>query len=136
MTDLVQTRGDAVEEVPSRSHALVVRDAIPAEPPDLLDDVLFLRAALARSTLDACAAEREVERLTLRVRELETWIDKRALFDEVEHLQIGRLLAAAECRRIERLSRPLVSLRTVLLVVYGAVLASLAVLILVGGVYG
>jgi hypothetical protein len=102
---------------------------------DLLAIVQLLSASLAQATRRAKAAEHEVERLTARLGELESWIDERAAFDEVEHLQIGRLLAAAEARRIERLARPLVSIRTVLLLVYSAALVSLAVLILFDRVF-
>jgi hypothetical protein len=97
---------------------------------DLLSVVQLLTASLAQATRRAKAAEHEVERLTARLGELETWIDERSAFDEVETLQIGRLLAAAEARRIERLARPLVSIRTVLLLIYSAALVCLAALIL------
>jgi hypothetical protein len=97
---------------------------------DLLSVVQLLTASLAQATRRAKAAEHEVERLTARLGELETWIDERSAFDEVETLQIGRLLAAAEARRIERLARPLVSIRTLLLLVYSAALVCLAALIL------
>jgi hypothetical protein len=97
---------------------------------DLLSVVQLLTASLAQATRRAKAAEHEVERLTARLGELETWIDERSAFDEVENLQIGRLLAAAEARRIERLARPLVSIRTLLLLVYSAALVCLAALIL------
>jgi hypothetical protein len=103
-------------------------EVVPAEPPAVVQRALlvclWLTARRARS------AELEVEQLATRVRELETWVDERARFDDVEHLQIGRLLAAAEARRIERLAQPLVSIRTLLLLLYCAALALLAVLLL------
>jgi predicted RNase H-like nuclease (RuvC/YqgF family) len=101
---------------------------------DVLDDVLLLRAAVARWMHEAAQAERQVERLTERIGELERQLEARRS-DEVEEIQQGRLLAAAEARRIERSSRPLVSGWTTLLVVYSAALALLALLVGLGVLY-
>jgi hypothetical protein len=92
--------------------------------------VRMLLVALAESNARAHAAELEVEQLRARIAELETWLDERAQFDDVEHVQIGRVLAAAEARRIERLAQPLVSIRTLLLLLYSAALVLLALLVL------
>jgi hypothetical protein len=140
MTNVVQ-----LEDVVAAEQLGVVQDAQQLtvvvdhpsrpQPVDLLTVVQLLSASLAHAIRRARTSEDEVERLTARIGELESWIDERATFDEVEHLQIGRLLAAAEARRIERLARPLASIRTVLLLVYSAALASLAVLILFDRVF-
>jgi hypothetical protein len=87
------------------------------------------RTALAQAERRAAAAEAEVERLADRARELERRIGERAAFEGTEHIQIGRMLAAAEARRIEQQARPLVSIKTFLLVAYSAALAALATLI-------
>jgi hypothetical protein len=100
-----------------------------AEAPELLGLTQLLLAALAQMKRRAAAAEAEVERLIDRERELESRINERAAFDGTEHLQIGRMLAAAEARRIEQQARPLVSIKTVLLIASSAALATLATLI-------
>jgi ferric-dicitrate binding protein FerR (iron transport regulator) len=102
---------------------------------DMLDDVLLLRAALVRWMHQATEAEREVERLSECVRDLEAQLAHRRS-EEIEELQRGRLLAAAEARRIERRSQPPLSRRTLLLVAYAALLAAIAALVALGAVYG
>ena len=102
---------------------------------DPAEDVLIEPAALARSAPDVSAAESTTERLALRVHELETHIKARR-FQEVERMQLGRMLAAAESRRIERLRRPLLSGWTTLLLLYAAVLGLLAVVLWLRLLYG
>ena len=51
-------------------------------------------------------------------------------------MQLGRMLAAAESRRIERLRRPLLSGWTTLLLLYAAVLGLLAVVLWLRWLYG
>jgi hypothetical protein len=106
-----------------------------SEAPELLGLTQLLLAALAQTRRRAAAAEAEVERLADRARELESRIDESAGFDGIEHIQLRRMLAAAEARRIERQGRPLVSIKTVLLVVYSAALATLATLIVLGRLF-
>ena len=134
MTNVAEVRDVlAVDEIGLQERqqlAVVVDHPSRTRLLDLLAIVQLLSAALGQASRRANAAEHEVERLTARLGELESWVDEREAFDEVEHLQIGRLLAAAEARRIERLARPLVSIRTVLLLAYSAALVCLAVLIL------
>jgi len=77
------------------------------------------------------AADAEVERLSTRVRELESWIAGSARFDEVEHVQLGRLLALASAEREEG-RRPLLSLRAALLFLYAAGALAFAILLVVG----
>jgi hypothetical protein len=115
---------------------LVMRGDPPEVELDVLDDVLFLRAALARSALGISAADREIEQLTQRVHELESLLEEYRRFQEVEHLQLGRMLTAASARRLEGLSRPVVSSWTGLLLMYSAVLGSLAALLWLGVLYG
>ena len=102
---------------------------------DPAEDVLTEPAALARPAPDVSAAEGTTERLALRVHELETHIKARR-FQEVERMQLGRMLAAAESRRIERLRRPLLSGWTTLLLLYAAVLGLLAVVLWLRLLYG
>ena len=100
----------------------------PEGSPDVLDDLLIRRAALTRSATGVSAAKGKIERLAPPVHELETNIEARR-FEDVERMQLGRMLAAAESRRIERLRRPLLSGWTTLLLLYAAVLALLAVVL-------
>jgi hypothetical protein len=94
------------------------------------------RAAFHLSTLAVVAerraeeAETELARLQARARELETWLDGSARFDEVEHVQLGRLLALASAEREHRRLPLLVSIRAALLVLYGVAALTFAVLIL------
>lgn len=103
---------------------------------DPAEDVLTEPAALARPAPGGIsAAEGTTERLALRVHELETHIKARR-FQEIERMQLGRMLAAAESRRIERLRRPLLSGWTTLLLLYAAVLGLLAVVLWLRWLYG
>jgi hypothetical protein len=135
MTNAIQAHDVAVPEPRDPGGQLVpLREArvalVPSRSREELTLAALLLEALEQTAFRAQTAELDVERLDARVRELETWIHAEAKFDEVEHVQIGRLLAAAEARRIERLGQPLVSIRTALLLLYAAVLTALAALIL------
>jgi len=79
----------------------------------------------------ATAAEAHSEQLAIRLRELESWVAGNARFDEVEHVQLGRLLAHASAEREEG-RRPLLSLRAALLFLYAIAALAFAVLLVVG----
>jgi hypothetical protein len=91
--------------------------------------LLAALAVAAQRRVDALEAE--ADRLSTRVRELESWISGSARFDEVEHVQLGRLLALESAEREER-RRPLVSLRAALLFMYAAAALGFAVLLVTG----
>jgi DNA-binding transcriptional MerR regulator len=114
-----------------------------------LDEVLRLRAAGAdgRSTSDpghvvpldapsaeaearAAAAEAEAEELRRRVRELESWISESTRFEEVEQVQLGRLLAAASAEREARRLPLIASAHTMLLALYVLVVGAFIVFLL------
>jgi hypothetical protein len=136
-----------VERVQRRSRMLVDLDdvflaqAIAAEseslPPRSVE-VRWLGLTLKLSSLLVAAQSRALEAETAlrrereRVREMETWLDDRARFDEVEHLQLGRMLALASIRRERRRLPLVVRARTISLVVYVAATLVFAFLLLTG----
>ena len=91
-------------------------------------------AAEAKAEARAAAAEAEVEELRRRVRELESWIAESTRFEDVEQVQLGRLLAAASAEREERRLPLVASARTLLLALYVLVVAVFVVLLLVAHV--
>ena len=115
-----------------------------------LDEVLRLRAtgtangrgnvvpleapkpeAVAEAEARAAAAEAEVEELRRRVRELESWISESTRFEDVEQVQLGRLLALESAEREARRLPLVASARTLLLALYVLVVAVFVVLLLV-----
>jgi hypothetical protein len=79
----------------------------------------------------AAAAEAEAEELRRRVRELESWIAESTRFEDVEQLQLGRLLALASAEREARRFPLIASARTLLLALYVLVVIAFIVLLLV-----
>ena len=63
-------------------------------------------AALERRRADA--AEAELVALRAHTSELESWIDERARYEDVEQLQLGRVLARASNEREAR-ARPFIA---------------------------
>jgi hypothetical protein len=136
-----------VERVQRRSRMLVDLDevllaqAIATEsesvPPRSVQErwlglTLKLSSLLVAAQSRALEAETALRRERERVLEMETWLGDRARFDEVEHLQLGRLLALASTRR-ERRRLPFVArARTISLVVYVAATLVFAFLLLTG----
>jgi hypothetical protein len=118
-----------------------------------LDEVLRLRAAaapgraandrgnvvpletpkpegVAEAEARAAAAEAEAEELRRRVRELESWITEATRFEDVEQVQLGRLLALASAEREARRLPLIASTRTLLLALYVLVVVAFIVLLL------
>jgi hypothetical protein len=91
---------------------------------------LRLSALLVATEARTAAGEAEVERLRRRVQELESWLQQSARYDEVEHVQLGRLLALDSAEREERRLPLLASTRAVMLFVYAAAALALAILML------
>jgi DNA-binding transcriptional MerR regulator len=79
----------------------------------------------------AAAAEAEVERLRRRLGELETWLAASSRFEEIEQVQLGRLLAVASAEREARRLPLIASSRTLLLALYVVVVAAFIVLLFV-----
>jgi hypothetical protein len=136
-----------VERVQRRSRMLVDLDevllarAIAAESetvtPESTEErwlglTLKLSSLLVSAQSRALEAETALQRERRRVREMETWLGDKARFDEVEHLQLGRLLALASSRR-EGKRIPLVSsARALSLLVYVVATFVFAFLLLSG----
>ena len=76
------------------------------------------------------AAEAEAEELRRRVRELESWIAESTRFEEVEQVQLGRLLALASAEREARRVPLIASARTLLIALYVLVVVAFIVLLL------
>jgi DNA-binding transcriptional MerR regulator len=113
-----------------------------------LDEVLMVRAAgandhanvvplaapkpeaLADAEARAAAAEAEAEELRRRVLELESWIAEAARFEELEQVQLGRLLAHASAEREARRLPLIASTRTLLIALYVLVVVAFVVLLL------
>jgi DNA-binding transcriptional MerR regulator len=87
-------------------------------------------AAAAEAEARAAAAEAEAEELRRRVRELESWIADSARFEDMEQVQLGRLLALASAEREARRLPLIASARTLLLALYVLVVVAFVVLLL------
>jgi uncharacterized membrane protein YdbT with pleckstrin-like domain len=89
------------------------------------------RAAEAAEAEGRAAAEAEAEELRRRVRELESWISESTRFEDIEQVQLGRLLALASAEREARRVPLIASARTLLLALYVLVVVAFIVLLLV-----
>ena len=78
----------------------------------------------------AAAAEAEAEQLRRRIGELESWVTEAARFEEVEQVQLGRLLASASAEREARRLPLIASARTLLLALYVLVVVAFIVFLL------
>jgi uncharacterized membrane protein YdbT with pleckstrin-like domain len=110
-------------------------DVVPLEAPK--DGAAELRERLERATEAAAeaegraaAAEAEAEELRRRVRELESWIGESTRFEEVEQVQLGRLLALASAERQARRLPLIASARTLLIALYVLVVVAFIVFLL------
>lgn len=147
MSTARRSRGDGRRRKaaqPALDEALSARAATRAEHAERSDgapehpDVTLLLAArlvelvaqLNETKQRAEVAEAEAAKLMQRVRELETWLEDRASFDEIEHVQLGRLFALELAKREQRRMPLLASSHAALLVVYAAALTCFAWLLL------
>jgi DNA-binding transcriptional MerR regulator len=89
------------------------------------------KPAAAAEAEARAAAEAEADELRRRVRELESWISESARFEEVEQVQLGRLLALESAERGARRVPLIASARTLLLALYVLVVVAFIVLLLV-----
>jgi hypothetical protein len=86
--------------------------------------------AAAAAEERAAAAEAEAEQLRRRIAELETWVTESARFEELEQVQLGRLLAHASAEREARRLPLIASAPTLLLGLYVLVVVAFVVLLL------
>ena len=87
--------------------------------------------AAAEAEGKAAAAEAEAEELRRRIQELESWISESTRFEEIEQVQLGRLLALASAEREARRLPLIASARTLVLALYVLVVVAFIVLLLV-----
>jgi hypothetical protein len=110
---LVARASDVIlRRVKDLGHAPAERDL------SVVADLCAMRDLIAAAERRLAVRDAEVVRLRERVRELETWLEESAQFDQIEHVQLGRVLALASAEREERKGSWLVSLRLVAAVVY------------------
>jgi len=93
---------------------------------------LQLSSLLVSAQVRALAAETALQHERQRVQDMETWLGDKARFDEVEHLQLGRLLALASSERESRRLPLLHSARALSLLLYGVAALVFLVLLLTG----
>jgi hypothetical protein len=110
-------------------------DVVPLEAPkttaaELRERLERATEAAAEADVRAAAAEAEAEQLRRRIGELESWVTEAARFEEVEQVQLGRLLAVASAEREARRLPLIASARTVLLALYVLVVAAFIVFLL------
>ena len=109
---------------------VVPLDASKATTAELRERLERATETAAEAEERAAAAEADAEELRLRVRELESWIAESTRFEEVEQVQLGRLLALASAEREARRLPLIASARTLLLALYVLVVVAFIVLLL------
>jgi seryl-tRNA synthetase len=129
-SDLDEVLSERAAQAASPSNVVPLESArrTVAELGELLE-----RAAEAASQAEerAAAAETEAEELRRRVRELESWLAEAARSEQIEQVQLGRLLALASAEREERRLPPL-SAWALLLALYLFAVVGFVALVLTG----
>ena len=115
---------------PSERDNVVSLEAPKAAAAELRERLERATEAAAEAEERAAAAEAEAEELRRRVLELESWIAESTRFEEVEQVQLGRLLALASAEREARRLPLIASARTLLLALYVLVVIGFVVLLL------
>jgi len=136
----------ALEEVLLARASQIGRNAAVDDPvfdqllPDAWHRAVAMLCAVAHERGREAAVERlradmaahEVVALRQRVAELESWIEERAKYEDVEQLQLGRLLAHASNEREGRLQPFIVSPRLLGTIIYAAAMVVLVWVLLTG----
>ena len=116
---------------PSERDNVVSLEAPPkAAAAELRERLERATEAAAEAEERAAAAEAEAEELRRRVLELESWIAESTRFEEVEQVQLGRLLALASAERAARRLPLIASTRTLLVALYLLVVVAFIALLL------
>jgi hypothetical protein len=121
-----ESNGDRADRLPVPARAPQPRSGTDAWPLT----AMRLSRLYADAESRAVAGQRELERLQRRVHELESWLEQNARYDEVEHVQLGRLLALDSAEREQRRLPLLASTRALMLFVYAVAALALAALML------
>ena len=114
----------------SAPENVVPFDAPKAAAAELRERLERATEAAADAERRAAAAEAEAGQLRRRICELESWITESARFEEVEQVQLGRLLALASAEREARRLPLVASTRTLLLALYVLVVVAFIVFLL------
>ena len=114
----------------SARENVVPFDAPKAAAAELRERLERATEAAAEAEGRAAAAEAEAEELRRRVRELESWIAESTRFEEVEQVQLGRLLALDSAEREARRLPLVASARTLLIALYVLVVVAFIVFLL------
>jgi hypothetical protein len=128
LDDVLLVRAAGAEE--SDRGTVVPIDAPKAAAAELRERLDRATEAAAEAERRAAAAEAEAEQLRRRIGELESWITEAARFEEVEQVQLGRLLAVASAEREARRLPLIASARTLLLALYVLVVVAFIVFLL------
>jgi hypothetical protein len=129
MTELPLDSGDARLHAAGDRGNVVPIDAPKAAAGEVRRRLERAGEAAAEAEERAAAAEAEAEELRRRVRELESWLAEAARSDQIEQVQLGRLLALASAEREERRLPPF-SVRALLLAFYLSAAVAFVVLVL------
>jgi hypothetical protein len=115
---------------PNSPEKVVPLEAPKAAAAELRERLERATEAAADAEARAAAAETEAEQLRRRIGELESWITEAARFEQVEQVQLGRLLAVASAEREARRLPLIASARTLLLALYVLVVVAFIVFLL------
>jgi DNA-binding transcriptional MerR regulator len=112
------------------AHVLSLDPASPRVESELRELLARVTSAAADAERRATAAEAKAADLRRRIHELESWVAENARFEQLEQVQLGRLLALASAEREERRLPLIASSRTVLLGLYVLVVVAFIVVVL------
>ena len=126
---MVRAAGAGARSASDRGNVVSI-DAPKAAAAELRERLDRATEAAAEAEGRAAAAEAEAEELRRRVRELESWIAESTRFEEVEQVQLGRLLALDSAEREARRLPLIASARTLLIALYVLVVVAFIVFLL------
>ena len=126
---VVRAAGAGPHSASDRGNVVSI-DAPKAAAAELRERLERVTEAAAEAEERAAAAEAEAEELRRRVRELESWVAESTRFEELEQLQLGRLLALGSAEREARRLPLIASARTLLLALYVVVVVAFIALLL------
>ena len=126
---MVRAAGAEAHSANDRGNVVPI-DSPKAAAAELRERLERATEAAAEAEGRAAAAEAEAEELRRRVRELESWVAEATRFEELEQLQLGRLLALGSAEREARRLPLIASARTLLLALYVVVVVAFIALLL------
>ena len=127
---MVRAAGAGARSASDRGNVVSIDAPKAAAAAELRERLERATDAAAEAEERAAAAEAEAEELRRRVRELESWIAESTRFEEVEQVQLGRLLALDSAEREARRLPLVASARTLLIALYVLVVVAFIVFLL------